>query len=129
MSDPSTAVAAATSSVSIAALATLWLGPSYGPYVAILFAAMAGAVWGVSAVPTITRVQGAGLFLRFTMTAVVLVGGGTAFAGSWVDTKFDHPVELSILVAFAIAAIGDRWKEIFSRLNPLAIFKPKGTGQ
>lgn len=127
MSDPSTAVAAATSSVSIAALATLWLGPSYGPYVAILFAAMAGAIWGVSAVPTVTRLQGAALFLRFTMTAVVLVGGGTAFAGSWVDTKFDHPIELSILVAFGIAAIGNRWMEIFSRLNPLALFKSKGS--
>jgi len=129
MSDPTTvatAVVASTTSVSLAAFLSLWLGPAYGPYAAILFSAMAGAIWGVSAIPTVTRWEGAGRFLRYTMTAVVLVGGGTALTAGYLDTKIDSPVELSILVAFVIAAIGDRWIDLISRLNPVGLFKPRG---
>jgi hypothetical protein len=128
MTDPTT-VAASVSSVSLAAFLSLWVGPHYGPYMAILFAAMAGAVWGVSAAQTVTRLDGAGLFVRYTLTAVVLVGGSTAIAGSYIDTRFDSPVELSILVAFGIAAIGGRWTEILSRLNPLGLIRPRGPDQ
>jgi len=128
MHDP-TPVVASTTSVSLAALLSMWLGPHYGPYAAILFSAMAGAIWGVSAVPTVTRLDGAGRFVRFTMTAVVLVSGGTALAAGYLDTKFDSPVELSIIVAFTIAAVGDRWLEIFSRFNPMGLFKPRGKDQ
>lgn len=63
------------------------------------------------------------------MTAVVLVGGGTVLAGKYLDTHFESPVELSILVAFTIAAVGDRWVEIISRLNPLGLLKPRGKDQ
>jgi len=126
MTEPTTVVAASASSLSLAAFLSLWIGPDYGPYAALLFSAFAGAVWGVSAVPTVTRLEGAGLFARFTLTSVVLVSGGTAVAGNYLDTPFDSPVDLSILVAFTIAAIGDRWKEIISRLNPVGLFRPRG---
>lgn len=129
MTEPTTLAVASASSISLAAFLSLWLGPHYGPYAAILFAAFAGAIWGVSAVPTITRLEGAGLFLRFTITSVVLVSGGTAIAGSYLSTPFESPIDLSILVAFTIAAIGDRWKEIFGRLNPLGLLKPRGKDQ
>lgn len=124
-----TAVVTSTTSVSLAAVLSHWLGPQYGPYAAILFAAMAGAIWGVSAIPTVTRLEGAGRFIRFTITAVVLVGGGTALAAGYLDTTFESPVELSILVAFGIAAVGDRWTEILSRLNPVGLFRPRGKDQ
>lgn len=129
MNETAVAMAASTTSVSLAALLSMWLGPHYGPYAAILFSAMAGAIWGVSAVPTVTRLEGAGRFIRFTMTAVVLVGGGTALTAGYLDTKFESPVELSILVAFTIAAVGDRWVEIISRLNPVGLFRPRGKDQ
>lgn len=113
MTDPNTAVA---SSISIAAFAIMLLGPHYGPYAAILFAAAAGAIWGVSAVDTDSRKRGALLFLRYTMTGVVLVGGGTALAEEWFPGTHS-PLIVSEVVAFGVAAIGDQWKTIISRFE------------
>lgn len=103
---------------SLAAFAVALLGPDYGPAVAILFAAMAGAVWGLASVPTAGRLAGAGLFIRFTITACVLVGGGTALAHEYLSVKWSSPVDLSVLVAFVIAAVGNRWGDILARLDP-----------
>ena len=128
MHDPTPAVTN-VSSLSLAAFLSWWLGGDYGPYVALLLTAMTGAIWGVSAYPTTTRLHGALLFFRYTITAVVLVGGGTALAAGYLDTPFESPVDLSNLVAFTVAAVGDRWKDILSRLNPRGLVKPRGTDQ
>lgn len=114
MTEPTTQV------FSIAAFAVALLGPDYGPAAAILLASMAGAVWGVSSTPVTSRASGAGLFCRYTLTAVVLVGGGTALAHDQLAIKWHSPFDLSVIVAFCIAALGSRGTEILKKFNPLA---------
>lgn len=101
---------------SFAALAIALLGPDHGPAVAILLSAMGGAVWGVSASPVRSRLAGVGLFIRYTLTAVVLVGGGTAIAQEQLAMKWNSPLDLSALVAFAIAAFGNQAMSLGRRL-------------
>ena len=58
----------------LAAALVAVLGPVAGEYAAILFAALAGALWPLSARKGITRGEGALLLLRLVATSVVLTG-------------------------------------------------------
>ena len=50
------------------------LGPMAGPYVLILLASVAGAMWPLTAARTMGKAAGAWLLLRCAATALVLTG-------------------------------------------------------
>lgn len=99
--------------ISIAALSIALLGPLAGPYALILFAALAGSLWPLSAASTATRLEGAGLVLRCTLTSVVLTGG----AAAWLQATYAVQVNESIApVAFAFGALGNGWRAVLDAL-------------
>lgn len=98
----------------ITALAIALLGPMAGPYSLIVFAALAGALWPLSTMPTVTRAQGAVFLLRVVGTAVVLTGGCTW----WIESRYQVPAAQSLaLVAFAIGALGNGWRPVLAALR------------
>jgi hypothetical protein len=101
-------------SLSITALAIAVLGPMAGPYALIVFAALAGALWPLSTMPTVTRAQGAAFLLRVVAGAVVL----TSFAAYWIESTYNVPaVESVALVAFLIGAMGNGWRPVLQGLR------------
>ncbi len=102
-----------TSSLSLAAVAIAFLGPAAGPYAIIVFAAMSGALWPLSSTTTITRVAGAWLLLRCTLTAVMLTGG----AAMILQRAYAIPaIESLAPLAFAIGALGNGWRPVFASI-------------
>ena len=100
--------------VSIAALAIALAGPLAGPYSLILFAALAGSLWPLSAAATITRTAGAWLVLRCTLTSVVLTGGASA----WMATQYGWQInELIAPVAFVFGALGNGWRAVLDTIG------------
>jgi len=122
MPEPTTSAAG----ISIAALSIALLGPLAGPYALILFAALAGSLWPLSAANTATRIEGAWLVLRCTLTSVVLTGGATA----WLQSEYDVHVDESIApVAFAFGALGNGWRAVLDALAGVvsaAVQRPGG---
>jgi len=109
MAEPTTSAAG----ISIVALAIALLGPLAGPYALIFFAALAGSLWPLSAAATATRVDGAWLVLRCTLTSVVLTGG----AAAWLQSEYKIQVDESIgPVAFAFGALGNGWRTVIDAL-------------
>ena len=103
-----------TTGVSIAALAIAMAGPLAGPYALILFAALAGSLWPLSAAATITRTAGAWLVLRCTLTSVVLTGG----ASVWMATQYGWQInELIAPVAFVFGALGNGWRAVLDTIG------------
>lgn len=103
-----------STSLSITALAIAVLGPMAGPYALIVFAALAGALWPLSTMPTVTRAQGAAFLLRVVAGAVVL----TSFAAYWIESTYKVPaVESVALVAFFIGAVGNGWRPVLQGLR------------
>jgi hypothetical protein len=101
-------------SLSITALAIAVLGPMAGPYALIVFAALAGALWPLSTMPTVTRAQGAAFLLRVVALAVVLTGT----AAYWIESTYKVPaVESVSLVAFLIGAVGNGWRPVLQSLR------------
>lgn len=81
-----------------------------GPYALIVFAALAGALWPLSAATTMTRASGAWLLLRCTLTAVAL----TEVVSLVVQTHWAIPAKESLSpVAFFIGALGNGWRPVF----------------
>lgn len=106
MAEPTT-----TTGISLTALAVAVAGPVFGPYSAILFAALAGSLWPLSSAEGLSRVSGAWLLLRCVLTSVVLTGAIAAAVG----THYDLPTtELLSPVAFFIGALGNGWRPVFS---------------
>lgn len=106
-----------TSSLSLAALAIALLGPAAGPYALIVFAALAGALWPLSAATTMTRKAGAGLLLRCTTLAVIMTGGISMLLESY------HAIPASEAlapVAFFIGALGNGWRPVIDAIGKLA---------
>jgi hypothetical protein len=100
--------------ISIAVLSIALLGPLAGPYALILFASLAGSLWPLSATATITRMEGAWLVLRCTMTSVVLTGG----AASWLQAKYGVQINESIApVAFIFGALGNGWRAVLDSVT------------
>jgi len=99
-----------TSTLSITALAIAVLGPMAGPYALIVFAALAGALWPLSTMPTVTRLQGAAFLVRVVALAVT--------AAYWIESTYKVPaVESVALVAFAIGAMGNGWRPVLAGLR------------
>lgn len=107
-----------TSTLSITALAIALLGPLAGPYALIVFAALAGALWPLSTMPTVTRTQGAIFLVRVVLTSVTLTGG----AAYWIETHYQVPAAQSFAyVAFGIGAMGNGWRPVLAGLRNAAV--------
>lgn len=106
-----------TSGLSLAALAIAILGPAAGPYALIVFAALAGALWPLSAATTMTRKAGAGLLLRCTTLAVVMTGGISMLIESYQGIPAS---EALAPVAFLIGALGNGWRPVIDALVKIA---------
>ena len=111
MPDPITSTAG---SVSLAVVAVALLGPMAGPYVVIVFAALAGSLWPLSFDQTITRSQGAWLVIRCTTLAVVLTSGVSEYLN---DVYGVAPGDSMAPVALLIAALGNGWRPVFGALS------------
>lgn len=100
--------------ISIAALSIALLGPLAGPYALIVFAALAGTLWPLSAANTMTRWEGAWLVLRCTMTSVILTGA----AATWLHSQYGWQVDETIApVALAFGALGNGWRAVLDKLS------------
>ncbi len=96
--------------VSLTVISVTVLGPLIGPYALIAFAALAGALWPLSVAPTATRIDGAWLLLRCTLTAVLL----TVFLASIIERLWGMPINESLApVALMIGAMGNGWRPVF----------------
>lgn len=103
-----------TSGLSLAAVAIALLGPMAGPYALIVFAALAGALWPLSASETISKSAGAKLLLRCTLTAVALTSAlALALQNHWQIPA----VEALSPVAFMIGALGNGWRPVFEAVG------------
>lgn len=104
-------------SVSLTVLFVALLGPMAGPYILIALAALAGALWPLSASPTSSRAEGAWLLLRCALTALVLTG---VIAGL-IERLWGVPVNEGLApVALLIGAMGNGWRPVFSALAVVA---------
>ena len=98
-------------SVSLTVLFVALLGPMAGPYILIALAALAGALWPLSASTASTRTEGVWLLLRCALTALVLTG---VIAGL-IERLWGVPVNEGLApVALLIGAMGNGWRPVFS---------------
>lgn len=106
----------ATSSAAfgLTALSVSLLGPLAGPYALIAFAALSGAMWPLSAAETTTKLAGAWLLLRCTLTALLLTAFLAGLLERWSGVQ---PVETLAPVAFAIGALGNGWRPVFDAVG------------
>ncbi len=96
--------------VSLVAISIALLGPMAGPYALIVFAALAGALWPLSAATTPSKATGAWLLLRCTLTAIMLTG----VLATLVQTHWGIPAKEALsVVAFFIGALGNGWRPVF----------------
>lgn len=103
-----------TSGISLAAVSIALLGPMAGPYALIVFAALAGALWPLSAADTMTRSAGFWLMLRCTLTAVAL----TSALSLLLQSQWQIPANEALApVAFAIGALGNGWRPVFEAVG------------
>ena len=104
-------------SVSLTVLFVALLGPMAGPYILIALAAVAGAMWPLSASTTATRAEGAWLLLRCALTALVLTG----LLAGFVERVWSVPITEGLApVALLIGAMGNGWGPVFSGLAVVA---------
>ena len=119
MPEPTTAAVAISSGTSqsgvgVAALLIAGLGPLAGPYAAIVFAALAGALWPLSGTDSMTRSDGAWMMVRVTLTAVVL----TAVIANYIQRTYEIPAnEVFAPVAFVIGTLGNGWRKVFRMIG------------
>lgn len=107
------AVETAAGGASLTVIFVALLGPMAGPYVLIVFAAVAGAMWPLSAASTETRWQGFWLLLRCTATALVL----TSVIAGLIDRMWGLPVSEGLApVALVVGAMGNGWRPVFVSL-------------
>lgn len=108
MAEPSS-----SAGVSLTVLSVALLGPMAGPYALIAFASLAGAMWPLSAQSTATRLAGAWLLLRCTLTAIVL----TVFLAKVIERAWGVPAAESLApVALLIGALGNGWRPVFAAI-------------
>jgi len=105
-----------TAGLSLTAFAVALLGPLAGPYSAIVFAALAGALWPLSSTEGLTRSAGAWLLLRCVLTATVLTSTAAAILSSQYGIE---PTELLSPVAFFLGAMGNGWRPVFDAVSGL----------
>lgn len=109
MAEPTT-----TGGISLTVIFVALLGPMAGPYALIAFAALAGALWPLSAQTTATRVEGAWLLLRCTLTSIIL----TVFLSSLLFRLWEIPVNEALApVSLLIGALGNGWRPVFDSIG------------
>lgn len=109
MAEPST-----SAGVSLTVIFVALLGPMAGPYALIAFAALAGAMWPLSASATATRMDGAWLLLRCTLMAIVL----TVSLASGIERLWAIPAHEALApVALLIGALGNGWRPVFESIG------------
>lgn len=104
----------ASTTFGLTALSVALLGPLAGPYALIAFAALSGAMWPLSAAETGSKLAGAWLLLRCTLTALVLTAFLAGLLSKWLGAA--TPESLAP-VAFAIGALGNGWRPVFDALG------------
>ena len=109
MAEPTASTAFGLTAISVALL-----GPMAGPYALIAFAALSGAMWPLSATETTTKLAGAWLLLRCTLTALLLTAFLAGLVERWLGVQ---PVESLAPVAFAIGALGNGWRPVFDAVG------------
>lgn len=109
MAEPTASTAFGLTAISVALL-----GPLAGPYALIAFAALSGAMWPLSAAETTTKLAGAWLLLRCTLTALLLTAFLAGLVERWLGVQ---PVESLAPVAFAIGALGNGWRPVFDAVG------------
>ena len=116
-----------TSGLSLAAVSIALLGPMAGPYALIVFAALAGALWPLSASETISKAAGAKLLLRCTLTAVAL----TYAMALVLQSQWQIPATEALSpVAFVIGALGNGWRPVFEAVGSgLSLLVARISGQ
>lgn len=105
MAEPTTTAA----SFGLAALSVAVLGPTFGPYAVIVWAALAGAMWPLSKRETPTKWNGALFVLRIVATATVVTIPLAIFAESKLGVPVHHAIGL---VALGIGMAGDDWPRL-----------------
>jgi len=109
MAEPST-----SAGVSLTFLAVALLGPMAGPYAVIVFSALAGSMWPLSSSQTLSRIAGAGMVLRCTLTAIIL----TSLLAALLEKAFGvRSLEWFGPVAMTIGALGNGWKPVFNAIG------------
>ncbi len=111
MADPT---ATSSAAFGLTALSVALLGPLVGPYALIAFAALSGAMWPLSAAETTTKLAGAWLLLRCTITALMLTAFLASLLEQWSGVR---QVESLAPVAFAIGALGNGWRPVFDAVG------------
>lgn len=102
-----------TSTFTLAALAIALAGPLFGPHALILFAALAGSLWAISAVPAASRMASAWVLIRCTTLSVAITGA----ISYWLASQYGLPaLELLAPVAFFCAALGNGWRSVFDSM-------------
>lgn len=108
---------AAAGGASLAVLFVSILGPTAGPHVLIVAAAITGAMWPLSAASTDSWLDGLWLLLRCTLTALVL----TSVAATVLERKWGLPVSEALApVALVIGAMGNGWRSVALAVSQFA---------
>lgn len=101
------------SNVGLVGFFIVLLGPVFGPFVVIVWAALAGAAWPLSKRKTPTKVDGALFLVRTVGTATVL----TMPVAVLVETHLGVPsVHAMSLAAFGVGLVGDNWSTVRRRV-------------
>ena len=127
MAEPATS--AAGSAEAVPAVVAL-LGTAAGEYAAIVFWALCGSLWPLSAREDLTRAQGAMMVLRLVVTSAAFSG----LLAWWIGQHWGVPAtSLLAPVALSISAFGDNWRPLISaagtRLRALITGRPVGDKQ
>lgn len=108
---------AAAGGASLAVLFVSILGPTAGPHVLIVAAAITGAMWPLSAANTDGWADGLWLLLRCTLTALVL----TSLAAGVLEQQWGVPVSEGLApVALVIGAMGNGWRSVAAAFGQFA---------
>ncbi|KAB2965830.1 hypothetical protein [Zoogloea sp.] len=110
-------IASAAGGASLAVLFVSILGPTAGPQVLIVAAAITGAMWPLSAAETNSWLDGLWLLLRCTLTALVLTG----LAAGVLERQWGVPVSEGLApVALLIGAMGNGWRSVAAAVTQFA---------
>lgn len=111
MTEPNSTAAAA---VPLITLGVALFGPNLGPYAVIAMGAVGGSFWALANSPTATRIASLFLMARCLLTALVLTAFIAGIIGPWLGFQV---TEMYVVVAFTIAALGDKWLDILETIK------------
>jgi hypothetical protein len=122
MAEPTT-----TSGTGLVALSIAVLGPTFGEYGLIVFAALGGALWALGSRPSSEPILGIFFLLKILIAAIILTGALSGLLEHY--TAFTAKQWLAP-VAFAIGFFGDNWmtlgQSLMSGISRLIARKSEG---